>query len=313
MNTWSAWKAGWGRVWTRKRLLLWLYLLNLGAAAILLFPFRRLVEEMGKTDLSSSFRSGAQFDALYEFYFRHELHFKSLGFAAVGLGFLYLLFNVFLSAGVLAALDSGPQVTLRGFFRNVGRFGWRFLRLFILQTIALAAAVAGYSIWLKDRIDETAKAYTTDVATTLWNVSGMAVVLLVAVAVVVVFDYARIRAVVENRRGMIKTAFLSVGFCVRRLFSTVPLFGLGILSIILLYAGYLGLENLVSILAGASFVALLLLQQLVILGRLAIRLAIYASERQLFESFAAGKSAPMPETLPPNRLAYPPQPWPASP
>ena len=98
MSPWSAIRTGFSRIGLHKRLVLWLYLCNVAFAGVLLFPFRNVIGKIGKSDLSHDFVSGFSLDSFIDFLNRHTLTLQTLGYAALGLGVVYLLLYIFLTA-----------------------------------------------------------------------------------------------------------------------------------------------------------------------------------------------------------------------
>jgi hypothetical protein len=128
----------------------------------------------------------------------------------------------FLSGGVLDRLARGRRVTCFAFFGTSGVYFFRFLRL---------GVVTGAGYWVLFRwvfpylIDRTALPAPPDDIGARGALS--LALLVVTVAITVVADYAKVRAVVEDRRSMIGALSSSWRFIRRRPFRTALLFVLG--------------------------------------------------------------------------------------
>ena len=257
MSSLTAFKEGMARIWLHKRLLVWLYLINVLFAAVLVYPFRELVAKIGKTDLADEFVAGFRVDLFAHFWSQYSPAFKSLGVAALGLGVLYLIVYVLLTGGIVATLVSEDKVSLRRLLYTSGRYFFRFVRLFVLLAATMALVVVGYQFLLADWLETIQKEATTGRAEFLYQCLGVLVLAVAFSLVVMVFDYAKIRTVVDSRRSMFLAVLAALGFSVRRCFRPVPLVYLNLFIIALLFVIYLLVENLFSNATLASTLGLL--------------------------------------------------------
>ncbi len=286
MSPWSAFKRGTERIWLHKRLILWLYLVNLAFAAVLIKPMRSVVEELSKTDLADDFVSGFQIDSFAHYWSHYSPALKSLVFSAVGLGGLYLIASIFLGGGIVAALAVERRVSLRRFFTDAGRYFGRFFRLFVLLIVVFGVLGAGYELLLADTIEDMREAATTGRASFLWKALGVAVVVICGSLALMVFDYAKIRLVADRRRSSFVAVAVALAFSVRRCWRTVPLFGLNVLAVVLLFTLYLLVENLFSNATLASMIGLFFVQQVFILSRIWMKLSFYSTQMAYYQSIS---------------------------
>ena len=295
MSPWSAFKNGMARIWFHKRLVLWLYLINLAFAAVLVIPLRNVVSEISKTDLADEFVSGFAVDSFAIFWSEHSSAFKSLGVAALGLGVLYLIVNIFLTGGLIASLTAERRVSLRRFVHSAGRYFWRYLRLFVLLVVVIGLVVAGYNLWLSEFVEDLRKSATTDVASFLWRAAAVGVLLVLVSLVLMVFDYAKIRTVVDGRRSVIIATCVAFGFSFRRFLRTVTLFYFNLVIVGILFAIYLIVENQFSNATTASMVSLFVVQQIFIVSRIWMRLSFFATQMAFY--CAATEVLPSPSPM----------------
>jgi hypothetical protein len=204
-----------------------------------------------------------------------------------GAGVAYVLAWLFLVGGILERYARNRRVTAAQFFAACGVFFLRFLRLGL---VALAAYGALYLVVHGVLFDDLYRWATRDTTVersafalrlALYGVFGA-----LLAAVNLVFDYAKIRAVVEDRRSMIGALLSAVRFVVRNPASTIGLYlvngGLFVLLLLvyaLLAPGAWG--------AGWRMTAALLVTQVYLLLRLWVKLVFYASEVSLFQSSLA--------------------------
>jgi hypothetical protein len=126
-------------------------------------------------------------------------------------------------------LRAAADVGTAAFFAACGVFFWRFLRLGVLAALAYAFLFLVVHGWL---FDDLFPAVTRDLASErtafAWRLLLYAMFLVLLGGVIVVFDYARVRAVVEDRRSMVGALGAGARFVRRHLGSAAALFALNI-------------------------------------------------------------------------------------
>ncbi|MBP1634638.1 MAG: hypothetical protein H6Q10_1212 [Acidobacteria bacterium] len=224
----------------------------------------------------------------------------------------YLLLWTFLLGGILDRYARNRPTRAPAFFSASGVFFFRFLRLAVLAAAAYALLFGPVHRWLFDGFYPWA---TRD-----WPVERNAFLLRAAlylvfgallVAVNVLFDYAKVRAVVEDRRSALGALMTAFGFVKRH---PVPVFGLYLLNG-LLFVAVLAAYALVAPGARGGWFAWLglVVTELYVLARLAVKLIFYASATSLFQRLLAHSeytAAPVPrwpESPAAEAIAPPPQ------
>lgn len=230
----------------------------------------------------------------------------------VGAGLLYALVWAFLLGGVLERLAwLGGKVVAReraaGFFAGCGRHVSRFVLLALLSAVfyyfVYALARSGFG-WLEEATIDV----TSERTVLLWVAVGAALVVLLLSVVRVVFDYAKIAVVIEDRgdgpfavlRGAFAGLAAGLRFVAARPLSTLGLYWLIGLAGVLLLALYSAVAPTGG---GGSWLAVILaflLGQLAIVGKLALRLVTLGAETAYFAPTAAG-----PAPAPPARERRP--------
>lgn len=247
---------------------------------------------------------GAFFDNL-ERWWRGD--FLSLPPLLVGAGLLYALVWVFLLGGVLERLAwLGGRVVARersaGFFAGCGRHFSRFVVLALLSGVlyyfVYRLARSGFG-WLEEATIDV----TSERTVLLWVVAGAALTVLLLSLVRVVFDYAKIAVVADDRRGALAGLGVALRFVGARPLSTLGIYWAVALAGVLL----LGLYAAVAPGAGgASWPAVILgflLGQLAIAGKLALRLVTLGAETAYYAPATAphGAARHRPEAAPEAR------------
>ena len=219
------------------------------------------------------------------------------------LGACYLLLWLFLAGGVLDRYARARPTRSYEFFTACGVYFVRFLRMapFIVLAYYILFAVV-HPILLDDVFGELTRDTTVERNAFLARVALYAVFGLLLVAVNVTFDYAKVRAVVEDRRSMIGAILAGARFIRRNAAAVLTLYAItGGLFIALLLVYAIAAPGAASTTAGMWLG--IAFGQLYLLGRLWIRLVFLASETALFQSRLAHAgyiaSAPIARPEPP--------------
>lgn len=190
-----------------------------------------------------------------------------------------LLVSTFLIGGVLDRLARDRAIGAAAFFGACGVHVFRFLRLSVAAVAVYALLFVTVHGWLFDglyprliedlTVERTAFAYRAG----LYLVFGVLVV-----AANLVFDYAKIRAVVEDRRSMIGALAAGMRFVRRNLAAVLGLYALNsaaFLAVLLLY--YMAAPG-----AAANTLAFAIGQLFIVL-RVVVRLQFAGSQTALFQ------------------------------
>jgi hypothetical protein len=205
-----------------------------------------------------------------------------------------LLLWIFLSGGILDRFARGRPVPTAAFFAACGVYFFRFLRL----AVVIGAAYWAIFAWLHPYLFGTLwNRWTRDLTSereALILRIGLYLALAAALAVVnIVADYAKVRAVVEDRRSMISALGASLRFLRRRPFRAAGLYLLSALA----SAVVVRLWFTAAPAAGASVATAFLLTQLYLLLRVWAKLAWMAGEVVFFQgelAHATYTAAPLP-------------------
>ena len=230
---------------------------------------------------------------------------------------IYLAVWTFLSGGILDRYARQRPTRAHGFFAAAGVFFWRLLRL---------AAVAGIVYWFlftymhQWLFDDLYTRLTRDLAVErsafLWRAALYVLFGSMLIATTLIFDYARVRMVVEDRRSAIGSLVAALGFIVRRRGRVVGLYALNSLVFVVL----IGLWALVAPGAGGAGFSMwvgFVLSQAYLLARLLLKLQFMASQTAIFQAslaharYTAAPEPVWPESPEAERMAGPPSAAPA--
>jgi hypothetical protein len=203
--------------------------------------------------------------------------------AIVGAASVYVLLWIFVAGGIIDRYARDRATQAFGFFAGAGEFFFRFLRLAVAQWIVYAVLFGSLHPWLFDSVyprltrEMTQERSAFAVRVALYLVFGTLIA-----AGTMLFDYAKVRAVVEDRRSMLGAVNAAAGFIRRNAGAAVMLFLLNFGAFALTLAAY----ALVAPGGGGAGLRMWLalgVGQVYVLARLWIKLTFWASETALFQ------------------------------
>jgi hypothetical protein len=202
----------------------------------------------------------------------------------VGAASAYIAVWIFLAGGILDRYARDRATRASGFFSACGVFFFRFLRLAVVQWLVYAALFGVVHGWLFDRL-YTRWTHEVSVERTAFviRLALYAVFGVMVAASVTVFDFAKVRAVVEDRRSMLGAVSAALGFIRRNATATVGLFAINFLAFGAVVAAYAAIAPSAGG-AGATVWLGFALGQLYVIARLWVKLVFWASETSLFQS-----------------------------
>ena len=201
----------------------------------------------------------------------------------VGAAGAYILLWLFAAGGIIDRYARDRATGAHGFFSAAGVYFFRFFRLAIVM-FAVYGLLFGYlHPWLLD------KAYTrlirdVNVERTAFFIrAGLYLVfLLVLAACNLVFDYAKVRAVVEDRRSAFGAIAAALRFIRANLSATIALYLLNVSLFALTLAAYAAVAPSAGGIGWTMWIGFAI-GQLYILARLGVKLIFWASETSLFQ------------------------------
>jgi hypothetical protein len=195
----------------------------------------------------------------------------------------YVALWIFLAGGILDRFARDQPVRVHAFFSACGVYLPRFVRLAVVQWVFYAVVFTRIHPWLFDRLFVT---LTHDLSVErtafLIRVALYLVLGLILAACSLLFDYARVRAVVEDRRSAFSAISAAARFIGRNAGAAVTLYLLNVL----LFVTVLALYAAVAPGAGTTGTPMWIgfaIGQLYIVGRLWVKLTFWASETALFQ------------------------------
>lgn len=209
----------------------------------------------------------------------------------------YLVVWTFLSGGIIDRFARRRPTRAHGFFAASGVFFFRFLRLAAAAGLVYGFLFAVVHEWLFETVFVNAtRDLDAERAAFAWRAAMYAAFGALLVAANVLFDYARIRAVVEDRRSMVLALAAAARFVLRNPGRVLGLYALNALAFLLVVAVWAAVAPGAGG-AGLSMWLGLLVAQLYLAVRLFLKLLFIASQTSLFQrslAHAAYTAAPTP-------------------
>jgi hypothetical protein len=229
--------------------------------------------------------------------------------ALIWLGLAYLVLWLFLAGGIIDRYARDRPIRSHGFFAACGAYFFRLLRLAPIMGLAYYVLFRYVHGWLfGDLYARVTRELPVERTAFLWRLGFYAVFGLLLAAANAVFDYAKVRAVVEDRRSMLGAMLAGLRFVRRHAGTVATLYVLNGL----LFIGVLALYAFVAPGAGQAGPTMWLgfaVSQVYLLARLWVRLIFFASEVSLFQNrlaytgYIASPLVPMPEPAVVEQLA----------
>ena len=316
-----AWLDGWRRVRRAPAVLLGVFGLTFAAAAPFAIVMRSaLAAHLGSSLEAAAAASGANWNWWQEFISQASgvsatFTPRIVGFAAtldslsaildgrleasalLGLMAGYLALWTWLQGGIIDRFARQRPTRTYGFAAVSSVFFFRFVRLGLVAGIVYWWLFSYLHPWLlDDRYTALTRGLDSERAAFAWRVAAYAVFGLLLVAVNVIFDYTRIRMVVEDRRSAVAALGAAVRFVLRSPRSIAGLWCANALVFVLAVTAWAFLAPGV-VAAGAMMWLAFLAAQLFVLARLALKLHFVASQTALFQASLAHAryaAAPLP-------------------
>lgn len=215
--------------------------------------------------------------------------------AATGAG--YALLWTFLAGGIIDRYARDRALRSHGFFQACGGYFPRLLRLGLLSALVYGVLFGWFHSWLFDRAYDTLVRNLAVERTAFAIRVGLSAVFVgIVCAVNLIFDYAKIRLVIEDRRSAVGALRAAVRFVARQPLGTSAVY----LGDALLFAAVLAVYAVAAPGAGRASLGgwmTLAVGQAYVAARLWTKLVFWAAEAAWFQSrlaHAGYVAAPLP-------------------
>lgn len=194
--------AGFSLMWRRQGVLWWVFVVNfvcggLGALSAMVALSRALGHSLAGEKLTKGFDLGMLNELMRLPYINLMRNTVTIYIMA----FLFLVFMVFVSGGILETYREDRRLTAGEFFAASGAFFWRFFRLALLSIVPFIVVSMIYQ-GLSKAADHFGDRAIADQVGIFLGLAAFVIFMLLALWVRLWFDIAQVRAVVMNERGM---------------------------------------------------------------------------------------------------------------
>jgi hypothetical protein len=198
-------------------------------------------------------------------------------------GILYVILHTFLAGGILYIFQKEDhRFSLKNFFKGAGSHFFRFFLLMLLSWLFFLLIGQVVKSSLDSILDNVRETAFSEITPFYLGLVFSAVTLFLLLFIQMVFDYGRIKIVLEERRDILTAAAGAFGFVFRHLGSTLGLFYLLFIVQVVFTLFYILIQGLIP---QSSFIGILvafLFQQIFIFGLIWIRCWLYSSQMELF-------------------------------
>ena len=195
----------------------------------------------------------------------------------------YVALWAFAAGAIIERYARDRSTGARHFLSSAGTYGGRFLRLVVIQLIVYAVLFHYVHAWLFDSLYPRLIADLTVARTVVFVRAGLYLAFgLLLAACALVFDYAKVRAVIEGRRSMTGSVRSAIWFIRRNAVAAVALYA----ADLVLFGCVVGIYGQITPGSGGNgplVWAAFAVGQLYVLARLWIKLVFWASETALFQ------------------------------
>jgi hypothetical protein len=242
--------------------------------------FRDQSEGLDKTFTPSLIGKGAILNNLEALV---QMRFYGVPSAVFIVVLLYIILHVFLAGGILSIFNmDSPKFTLKRFFYGSGTYFPRFFLLMLISWIFFIAAGIFLNEGFNSILDNVAENSLSEVTPFYLGLLFGAILFFLILFIQMVFDYARIKIVLEDRKNVLKSALEAFGFVFKHLGSTLGLYYLILLVYFVVTIVYIFIKELIPQSAFLGVLIAFLLQQLFIFALIWVRCWLYSSQLELY-------------------------------
>ena len=198
-------------------------------------------------------------------------------------GFLYIILHTFLAGGILSLLKKEDRTfSLKKFFKGAGSYFFRFFLLMLLSWVFFLIIGRAVKGGLDSLLAGMRESSFSEVGPFYWGLVFSAVVFFLFLFIQMVFDYARIKVVLDGSPNILASAAGAFGFVFRHLGSTLGLFYLLFLAQVVFTLFYILIQGIIPQVSFLDVAVAFLFQQVFVFGLIWIRCWLYSSQMELY-------------------------------
>jgi len=306
------WNFGRGFMATGRvsKMVLFLFVVNLLFSLLLAIPmYNSLKDSFGRSEAGSRMAKG--FDYVWWEEFRDEanglettfspsvigkgailtnlenliqMRFYSLPPILLVFGLFYIILHTFLAGGILTIFNQdAPKFTMKEFIQGAGSHFLRFFGLMLFSWLFIIAIGIFLQEGFISIVSEISSNSLSEVTPFFIELGFSALTFILLLFIQMVFDYARIKVVLEESRNIIKSTLEALAFVFKYPFSTFGLFYLIFLFQVAVTVIYILLKEIIPQFNFPWVLAAFLIQQLFIFAVIWVRCLLYSSQMQLYK------------------------------
>lgn len=220
---------------------------------------------------------------LYDFFFRWEINpgaTSLLFFVAL----LYVCTGTFLAGGFIGIYSKDYRSTFTEFLMDGAKYFGKFFRLSLVALLTYYVFFAVVVSWINNAIPRWTQFEASEATPFTYYMVRDVAVLLVISFLFMIFDYARIRMVVDDRTSALGATAAGVRFAFSHFLNTYGLYLLLTVIGFLLIVVYAVLERIIPQESYWPLVLLFLVQQFYMLARFFLKGSFYACQTELYRT-----------------------------
>jgi hypothetical protein len=269
---------------SNKKLIFFLYLLNLLLAIIITLPFQNVIQNaLGTSKSVEKLIDGFNFTVIFGFLNNFGSRLSILFTLIFWLGILFLIFNIFLTGGIISIWKTeSKKFDKKAFFTDCSTYFFKFIKLLLLDIILILISLLFFLIvyFIISEITETLYSENTKA---FLQITGFAIFLILFIIDIMIYDYAKIIIVKEVTEKSFYAIIESIKFVFKNLFVTsgIVLFLL-IIFFILTYF-YLQISHMIPDSTALLLILMFAIQQMYIIIRIGLRIISFAAQFNYYE------------------------------
>ena len=198
-------------------------------------------------------------------------------------GALYILLHTFLSGGIVSILGKdNPVFSIKSFFSGAGKFASRFFLLMIISWVFFFLVIS-LKDFLSSQVTTLSNTANSEIFPFYLSLISSIFVYAVFLFFQMIFDYARIKTVLEDNKNVLETTRDAFLFVFKNIGSTLGLFYLMLLANIALTIVFIFLKEIIPQTNAVSIITVFLIQQIFIGSFIWIRCWLYSSQLELYK------------------------------
>jgi hypothetical protein len=277
ISIFTAYTQGLKEAWQQKKMLLLLYVVNVIIAYLIVLPLSIALNNALNFTVAASELMQAFDITIYQSLLSEYGPALDMGRFIFTYGLIYILLNTFFVGGILQVFSDNEGFDLKKFLLGCVEYFIRFLRLFLISVIFIVAAVVifGALTIIFGSLTQNAQ---TEFWPSIFFILRVIILIIILAMVNMLFDYAKIMTVVNDFRSMIDTTKNAMMFVMMSLRKTTALYGLYLITAVIIFVIYWMIESLVDASSFAGVLLFIIISQIYILSRIWIRLSFLAGQ-----------------------------------